>query len=91
MLFLLVEKVVRYVEEHAKDGAHGLGHGHHHSHKRQKNLKDTDKDYDKPNKVLTDSKNKAMLDKTNGEKSLDSDNLRVNDDNERKTVLHKVS
>lgn len=39
LLFLLVEKVVRYVEEHPGNKSLNLGHGHHHHHKTNKKLK----------------------------------------------------
>ncbi|KAI3975640.1 hypothetical protein MKX01_037897 [Papaver californicum] len=42
VLFLLVEKVVRYVEEHSR-GANAWTHGHHHHHHKSSNgLKDDD-------------------------------------------------
>jgi len=52
-------------------------------------MKDTDKNYDEPNMVLTDSKSKAIPDRATGEKLLDADNLRLNDNNEQKKVLRK--
>ncbi|XP_068660058.1 IAA-alanine resistance protein 1 [Aristolochia californica] len=36
VLFLLVEKIVRYVEDHST-GGHELGHGHHHHHHKSNN------------------------------------------------------
>ncbi|KAI3937703.1 hypothetical protein MKW92_020922 [Papaver armeniacum] len=41
VLFLLVEKVVRYVEKHSRANAWGHGH-HHHHHKSSNGLKDDD-------------------------------------------------
>ncbi|CAM0871215.1 unnamed protein product [Alopecurus aequalis] len=35
VLFFIVEKIVRYVEDNAQNGVHSLGHGHHHHLKRQ--------------------------------------------------------
>ncbi|XP_050234448.1 IAA-alanine resistance protein 1 [Mercurialis annua] len=44
VLFLIVEKVVRYIE-HNSTGVHGWGHGHHHHHNKSiKKLKDDDAD-----------------------------------------------
>jgi len=34
VLFFIVEKIVRYVEDNAQNGVHSLGHGHHHHHKQ---------------------------------------------------------
>lgn len=45
LLFLLVEKVVRYVEDHSGNVANAWGHGHHHhSHKKNDDIKDTNDD-----------------------------------------------
>ncbi|PRQ40217.1 putative zinc/iron permease [Rosa chinensis] len=41
VLFLLVEKMVRYVEEHS-GGTNALGHGHHHHHHSKKLMDDND-------------------------------------------------
>lgn len=41
VLFLLVEKLVRYVDENSGE-ADSLGHGHHHHHHNSKKLKDDD-------------------------------------------------
>lgn len=40
VVFLIVEKLVRYVEEYS--GGVGLGHHHHHHHKHSNKLKDDD-------------------------------------------------
>ncbi|XWS34375.1 hypothetical protein CRYUN_Cryun21dG0033500 [Craigia yunnanensis] len=55
VLFLLVEKVVRYVEENS-GGASGWSHGHHHHHhKSNKKLKNDDDDvHDKSSQSLGD-------------------------------------
>ena len=50
VLFLLVEKIVRYVEEHS-GGTGAWGHGHHHHH-HSKKLKD---DNDSHDDVLSES------------------------------------
>ncbi|KAJ6796619.1 IAA-alanine resistance protein 1 isoform X1 [Iris pallida] len=62
VLFLLVEKVVRYVEEHSSNGSHDLGHGHHHHPKRHQKLKDEDKDHDASNDKLIDSNSDGTQD-----------------------------
>lgn len=42
-MFLIVEKLVRYVEDFSGgDNAWGLGHHHHHHHKHTNKLKDDD-------------------------------------------------
>lgn len=80
VLFLFVEKVVRYVEEHSKGGAHSPGHGHTHSHKRQNKLKEDD--HHDPNVVLTDSKSEDTLDTA-------TDSSCRNDDNKHESLLRK--
>ncbi|GAB2279920.1 IAA-alanine resistance protein 1 [Dionaea muscipula] len=57
VLFLIVEKVVRYVEETSR-GSQSWGHGHHHHHhhhKSTKKLKDDDDDDGVVNKLQTQS------------------------------------
>lgn len=52
VLFFLVEKVVRYVEDNSVKGTHKMGHGHHHHHKRHDKLKDDRENHDEPNSKL---------------------------------------
>lgn len=86
VLFLLVEKVVRYVEEHSGNGSHDLGHGHHH-HKRHKKLKDEDEVHDASNGNLTDSNSEGSKDTLLDGKS---DGCLIDDkNNERETLLRK--
>lgn len=40
VLFFIVEKIVRYVEDNAQNGVHSLGHGHHHHHHKQQDTSD---------------------------------------------------
>lgn len=54
MLFLLVEKLVRYVEDNS-EGGNEWSHGHHHHHKNKK-LKDDSDSHD-----TTDKKARAKL------------------------------
>lgn len=50
VLFLLVEKLVRYVEEHSKGGGtHGFHHHHHHKNSRNKKV---DTDHDESHQLL---------------------------------------
>ncbi|XP_020277384.1 IAA-alanine resistance protein 1 isoform X2 [Asparagus officinalis] len=88
VLFLLVEKVVRYVEENSKGEAHGLGHGHHHLHKRQQKLKCEDENHDAPNPV-TESKSKGTVGMGAGEKLLDADNSCLHDEKVQEAALRK--
>ncbi|XP_077236215.1 ZIP metal ion transporter family [Tasmannia lanceolata] len=60
VLFLLVEKVVRYVEELSGKGPHVWGHGHHH-HKSNNKLKDEDAHDDNPNANFIDANNGKPL------------------------------
>ncbi|XVF02982.1 hypothetical protein REPUB_Repub04eG0221200 [Reevesia pubescens] len=76
VLFLLVEKVVRYVEENS-GGASGWSHGHHHHHhKNDKNLK---KDGDD----VHDSSSQSLGDIPDG--SLSGDNTTQHDIRKRKS------
>lgn len=59
VLFLLVEKLVRYVEENS-GGASGWSHGHHHHHhKSNKKLKNDDDAHDKCSEPLSDMSDNA--------------------------------
>ncbi|KAJ1268799.1 hypothetical protein BS78_07G161500 [Paspalum vaginatum] len=40
VLFFIVEKIVRYVEDNSQNGAHGMGHGHHHHHHKRHDSSD---------------------------------------------------
>uniref|UniRef100_A0ACD5ZU37 Uncharacterized protein n=1 Tax=Avena sativa TaxID=4498 RepID=A0ACD5ZU37_AVESA len=40
VLFFIVEKIVRYVEDNAQNGVHSLGHGHHHHHHKKHDTSD---------------------------------------------------
>ncbi|OMO60794.1 Zinc/iron permease, partial [Corchorus capsularis] len=60
VLFLLVEKVVRYVEENS-GGAGGWGHGHHHhQHKSNKKLKNDDDVHDSHSQSPGDVSNDSL-------------------------------
>ncbi|XP_062172336.1 IAA-alanine resistance protein 1 isoform X2 [Alnus glutinosa] len=61
VLFLLVEKVVRYVEDKSR-GAHAWSHGHHHHHhKSTKILKDDDNSHDIMQSLSLDGKEGKTL------------------------------
>ncbi|RWW67784.1 hypothetical protein BHE74_00024746, partial [Ensete ventricosum] len=49
VLFFLVEKVVRYVEDNSRKGADDVLHGHHHHHKRNHKSKDENKNHEESN------------------------------------------
>lgn len=40
VLFFIVEKIVRYVEDNSQKGAHSFGHGHHHHHHNRQDISD---------------------------------------------------
>ncbi|CAO2163058.1 unnamed protein product [Urochloa humidicola] len=40
VLFFIVEKIVRYVEDNSQNGAHSMGHGHHHHHSKRSDSSD---------------------------------------------------
>ncbi|WCJ33683.1 ZIP metal ion transporter family [Euphorbia peplus] len=83
VLFLVVEKVVRYVEANSS-GTHAWGHGHHHHHhKSSKKLKDDD---DSANDVLSHSSNKTE-EKASDEKLDDSLNGDIS--SEKESLLRK--
>lgn len=56
VLFLIVEKVVRYVEDNSGKGFHELGHGHHHHYKSHNKENDNDDINDKSNPNHSDVK-----------------------------------
>lgn len=87
VLFFLVEKIVRYVEDHSANGANDLTHGHHHHNKRQQKLKHDGED---TNQQLSDSKNRETLDMTS-EKKLNgqSDASLKNDKHDKQENLRK--
>lgn len=65
VLFFLVEKVVRYVEDNSAKRAYEMGHGHHHHHKRHDKLKDENKNHDESNSKLDEPKD-TLNDEHNG-------------------------
>lgn len=69
VIFLLVEKIVRYVEEHTENEDHSFGHSHHHSHSRKQKVKIEDYNLDLTS-VLIDG---GGLGEIAGEEKLDSE------------------
>lgn len=49
VLFFLVEKVVRYVEDNSRKGAYDVVHGHHHHHKHHHKSKDENENHEESN------------------------------------------
>ncbi|KAF4397249.1 hypothetical protein G4B88_009095 [Cannabis sativa] len=63
VLFLLVEKLVRYVEDNS-GGANTWGHTHHHHHKKSKKLKDDDESADDIQSKSSTGNDKIALEKS---------------------------
>lgn len=75
VLFLLVEKLVRYVEEKSR-GTNVFNHGHHHHHhKSSKKLNDKKDSDDELPSQLSDGKSEAKKDEKVSDDSLDGDNM----------------
>ncbi|KAK3421411.1 hypothetical protein EUGRSUZ_G02069 [Eucalyptus grandis] len=75
VLFLLVEKLVRYVEEKSR-GTNVFNHGHHHHHhKSSKKLNDKKDSDDELHSQLSDGKSEAKKDEKVSDDSLDGDNM----------------
>lgn len=84
VLFLLVEKIVRYIEENSVE-ANSWGHGHHHHHHTSsKKLKDND-DLGKTQSQPSNGTEGVVSDEVS-EDSLNEDNLAQHD-----TLLRRVS
>lgn len=72
VVFLLVEKIVRYVEERSR-GDNSWGHGHHHHHhhhKKNESLQDVNGDDDNTNGTILDDK---KISETTSDESLKTD------------------
>lgn len=84
VLFLIVEKIVRYVEENSGE-SNSWGHGHHHHHlKSSKKLKDDD-DLGKTQSESS-SGTEGIVSNEVSEDSLNGDNLA-----QHETLLRRVS
>lgn len=84
VLFLIVEKIVRYVEENSGE-SNSWGHGHHHLHlKSSKKLKDDD-DLGKTQSESSSGTEGIVSDEVS-EDSLNGDNLA-----QHETLLRRVS
>jgi hypothetical protein len=80
VLFFIVEKIVRYVEDNSQNGAHSLGHGHHHHHHKR---------HESSGEAKADHEGKNM-NKEGGESSLDGAKLNDETGHESKATIRKV-
>ncbi|KAK4400147.1 IAA-alanine resistance protein 1 [Sesamum angolense] len=72
VVFLIVEKIVRYVEEFSGgENVWGLGHHHHHHHKHTNKLKDDGHALENHQGLSHAEKNERLSEKTAEEKDLD--------------------
>nr|BAJ84913.1 predicted protein [Hordeum vulgare subsp. vulgare] len=46
VMFFIVEKIVRYVEDNSQKGGHSSGHGHHHHHHKRQDISGIKSDHD---------------------------------------------
>lgn len=85
VLFLLVEKVVRYVEDNST-GASAWSHGHHHHHhKISKKLKDASDVHDKM------QSNSSKETEGNGSDEVSDNSLNADNLTQHESLLRKVS
>ncbi|EES15112.1 hypothetical protein BDA96_07G164700 [Sorghum bicolor] len=86
VLFFIVEKIVRYVEDNSQNGTHSMGHGHHHhNHKRHDS---SDKAKLNHQKSDTDGKD---IDHTEEEPLVDGATGKISDGHESKATIRKRS
>ncbi|CAD6341617.1 unnamed protein product [Miscanthus lutarioriparius] len=84
VLFFIVEKIVRYVEDNSQNGAHSMDHGHHHhNHKRHDS---SDKAKLNHQKSDTDGKD---IDHTEEEPLVDGATGKISDGQESKATIRK--
>lgn len=91
ILFLLVEKCVRYVED-SFGGGNVWGHSHHHHHKQTTKLKNENDAYKNPQGLSEDEKHRTSTEKPSEEKVLDgssSDTLAGEEKQIERAVLRK--
>lgn len=90
VLFLLVEKLVRYVEENS-GGANSWGHGHHHhNHNSKKKLKD-DNNSDVNNQSQSSNTKKSLVDEGKEDNQVSHDTLEGDKPAQSKSSLRKRS
>ncbi|KAL0372801.1 UNVERIFIED_CONTAM: IAA-alanine resistance protein 1 [Sesamum calycinum] len=92
VVFLIVEKIVRYVEEFSGgENVWGLGHHHHHHHHKHTNkLKDDGHALENHQGLSHAEKNERLSEKTAEEKDLDrADDTACSDKKSKKDVLRK--
>lgn len=87
VIFLLVEKIVRYVEEHTENEGHRIGHSHHHSHSRKQKVKNDDDNLDSTSALI----DRDTLDTTAGEKKLDSELTNLNNDKNEMSLRKRAT
>lgn len=92
VLFFLVEKVVRYVEDNSRKGTSHLSHGHHHHHHKHHNKVDDDDDNNDEFNSKHNDKPGDIGDAQSQKASVHEANEQVNDGNltEQKALLRKV-
>ncbi|ONM03638.1 IAA-alanine resistance protein 1 [Zea mays] len=85
VLFFIVEKIVRYVEDNSQNGAHSMGHGHHHhNHKRHDSSDKAKLNYQKSD---TDGKD---IDHAEEEPSVNDTTGKISDGHESEATIRKV-
>lgn len=86
VLFFIVEKIVRYVEDNSQNGAHSMGHGHHHhNHKRHDSSDKAKLNYQKSD---TDGKD---IDHAEEEPSVNDTTGKISDGHESEATIRKRS
>ncbi|XP_043720266.1 IAA-alanine resistance protein 1 isoform X2 [Telopea speciosissima] len=87
VLFLLVEKVVRYVEAYSGNGVKAWGHGHHHHHHKNSKKSDDIDVHDSHTLQSVDEKDGNVTEKLSNEKVLDG--VSDNNSNEENYAQHE--
>lgn len=86
VLFFIVEKIVRYVEDNSQNGSHSMGHGHHHhNHKRHDSSDKAKLNYQKSD---TDGKD---IDHAEEEPSVNDTTGKISDGHESEATIRKRS
>ncbi|XP_066350924.1 IAA-alanine resistance protein 1-like isoform X2 [Miscanthus floridulus] len=86
VLFFIVEKIVRYVEDNSQNGAHSMDHGHHHhNHKRHDSSDKAKLNHQKSDTDGTD------IDHTEEEPLVDGATGKISDGQESKATIRKRS
>ncbi|RDY00353.1 IAA-alanine resistance protein 1, partial [Mucuna pruriens] len=89
VLFLLVEKIVRYVEENSR-GANSWMHGHHHhNHTSKKKLKDDDSSTANLQSESSNANEERLLDDRKEDDQVSHDSLKGDNPSQSETSLRK--